>query len=60
MSIIDVPTLKKSEYEKVILTWLKYICNFVRRRKLGNIQEQISQEMLKQFPLILICEVVYM
>ena len=30
------------------------------RRKLGNFQEQISQEMLKQFSSTLICEVMYM
>ena len=28
-------------------------------RKSGNFQEQISQEILKLFPLILLCEVVY-
>ena len=43
---------------------LKYICNFVRRRKLwrklSNFQEQLAQELLKWLPSILICEVVHM
>ena len=34
MSIISVPNLKQSKHEKVILTQLKYICNFcVKKRK---------------------------
>ena len=33
MSIIGVPNLKQLKHEKVILTQLKYICNFVQRRE---------------------------
>ena len=54
MSIISVWNLKEIENGKVTFMRLKYICNFVQRRKmwrkLGNFQEQISQEILKQFP----------
>ena len=32
----------------------------MKKRKLGNFQEQVSQELLKQFPSILTSEVVYM
>ena len=57
--------LKKLKHKKVILMQLKYICNFVQRRRklwrtLGNFQEHISWELLKRFPSILIYEIVYM
>ena len=48
MSIIGVPNLKEIEAQKVVLMWFKYV------------KGQISQEMLKGFPSILICEIVYM
>ena len=39
---------------------LEYFCNFVQNlKKLGNIKEQISWELLKQFLIILACEIVY-
>ena len=58
MSIISVPNLKEIEKWEGYFTQLKYMCNFVqkRRRKMWrkshNFQEQISQEVLKQFLLI--------
>ena len=61
MSIIGVQNLKEIETQEGCYKVIKYLCNYVQRKMLGklnNFQEWISQEILKQFPSILICEIV--